>query len=162
MVRNVSRLTSGVGLLFLVTLVSCAGSPPSKQGAEHGGLAPCPSSPNCVCSDSRGGEHAVAPLVLAVPPAQAWAAIQKAVAEMPRCQIVEATDDSLHAECRSALFRFVDDLEIQLRPEEGIAALRSASRVGYSDLGVNRKRVESLRADLAAGGVVRGEASSAR
>jgi uncharacterized protein (DUF1499 family) len=71
-------------------------------------------------------------------------------------------DDYLHAECRSALFRFVDDLEIQLRPGEGIAAVRSASRVGYSDLGVNRKRVESLRAELAEAGVVSDPASSAR
>ena len=148
--------------MFLVTLLSCAGSPPSKPGADHGLLAPCPSSPNCVCSDSRGGQDAVAPLVLSVPPAEAWSEIRRVVAEMPRCQIVEATDDSLHAECRSALFRFVDDLEIQLRPGEGIAAVRSASRVGYSDLGVNRKRVESLRAQLVAGGVVRGEVSSAR
>lgn len=150
------------GFLSLVTLLSCAGSLPANPGPEHGRLAACPSSPNCVCSDSGGGQDAIAPLALAVPPAQAWPAIQKAVAQIPRCQIVEVTDDYLHAECRSALFRFVDDLEIQLRPEEGIAAVRSASRVGYSDLGVNRKRVEGLRAELTAAGVVRGEGSSAR
>ncbi len=148
--------------MSLITLLAYAGSLPANSGAEHGRLPTCPSSPNCVCSDSGGGQDAIAPLALAVPPAQAWPAIQKAVAEIPRCQIVEMKDDYLHAECRSALFRFVDDLEIQLRPGDGIAAVRSASRVGYSDLGVNRKRVESLRAELAEAGVVSDPASSAR
>ncbi len=58
------------------------------------------------------------------------------------------TDDYLHAECSSAVFGFVDDLELHLRPAEKLIAVRSASRVGHSDFGVNRKRVEQLRSLL--------------
>jgi uncharacterized protein (DUF1499 family) len=63
--------------------------------------------------------------------------------------------DYLHAECASAVFGFVDDLELQLRASEGRIAVRSASRLGRSDLGVNRRRVEALRSELARQGVVR-------
>jgi uncharacterized protein (DUF1499 family) len=120
-----------------------------------GRLAPCPRSPNCVSSDAADAEHGIAPLALAAPPAEAWRAAREAVAALPRTRIVSEGGDSLHAECRSALFRFVDDLELQLRPAEGVIAVRSASRIGYSDLGVNRRRVEALRSALRARGAVR-------
>ena len=74
---------------------------------------------------------------------------------LPRTRIVTETDDYLHAECRSAFFGFVDDLELHLRPTQGIIAVRSAARLGHSDFGVNRKRVENLRALLHRQGVIR-------
>jgi uncharacterized protein (DUF1499 family) len=77
------------------------------------------------------------------------------VSELSRTRIVTETADYLHAECRSALLGFVDDLELHLRPDEGIIAVRSASRLGYSDLGVNRRRVEGLRTSLIERGVLR-------
>lgn len=162
MTRIVSRTLGGVWVLALVALLSCAGSMPSNIGVENGRLTPCPSSPNCVCSDDPAGEHGIGPLVLAVPPAEAWPEVRQAAEDMPRCKIVEASDDYLHAECRSAIFRFVDDLEIQLRPQENLVAIRSASRVGHSDLGVNRKRVEELREELVARGTVKAAAPSTR
>lgn len=58
------------------------------------------------------------------------------------------SDAYLHAECRSALFGFVDDLELQLRTGDRLVAVRSASRLGYYDFGVNRRRIEHLRAIL--------------
>lgn len=73
---------------------------------------------------------------------------------MPRTRIAHADGTNLHVECRSRLFRFVDDFELELRPGEGIVAVRSASRLGYTDLGVNRRRVEALRAELTKRGVV--------
>ena len=85
----------------------------------------------------------------------AWFAARDAVSQLPRTRIVTDTNDYLHAECKSRFFGFVDDLELQLRPEDGIIAVRSASRVGYSDLGANRKRVEDLRESLSAGGILR-------
>ncbi|MDX1765264.1 MAG: DUF1499 domain-containing protein, partial [bacterium] len=75
-------------------------------------------------------------------------------AALPGTTVVEETTDYLHAECTSALFRFVDDLEFHLRPSTHTLAVRSASRVGYSDLGVNRRRVEKLRKRLRQRGVV--------
>ena len=60
----------------------------------------------------------------------------------------------LHAECQSALMGFVDDLELHAQPDAGRIDVRSASRLGYGDLGVNRRRVETLRANLRAQGLV--------
>jgi uncharacterized protein (DUF1499 family) len=91
--------------------------------------------------------------MLTAPPEQAWQAARSAVLSLPRTEIVSESDDYLHAECRSAMFGFVDDLELHLRPQSGSIAVRSASRLGYRDFGVNRKRVESLRAALADSGV---------
>ena len=141
-------------LLAAATLVACTGTPPDRPDMTQGRLPPCPSSPNCVSTDARDAEHAIAPFELALPPVRAWDAARAAVLELPRTTIVRERPDYLHAECRSALFGFVDDLELQLRPERGVIAVRSASRVGYGDLGVNRRRVESLRERLAEEGVV--------
>ena len=128
-----------------LALLACAGPLPEGLGVRAGGLAPCPASPNCVASDAADPDHAIAPLAFAGSAEAAWHAARSATAELPRTTIVEAADGYLHAESRSALFRFVDDLELQLRADEGTIAVRSASRVGYSDMGVNRERVERLR-----------------
>jgi uncharacterized protein (DUF1499 family) len=136
-------------------LLSCAGKRPANLGVSGAGLAPCPSSPNCVSSDAGDERHRVEPFALAVEPAAGWDAARAAVGALPRTEIVEDTGEYLHAECRSALLGFVDDLELHLRPADGAIAVRSASRLGYSDLGVNRKRVEALRADLRERGALR-------
>ncbi|MEZ5584986.1 MAG: DUF1499 domain-containing protein [Candidatus Competibacteraceae bacterium] len=73
---------------------------------------------------------------------------------LPRTTVVSVTEDHLHAECKSLIFRFVDDLEFHLRPNERRIAVRSASRLGYSDLGANRRRVEQVREALRAQGII--------
>jgi uncharacterized protein (DUF1499 family) len=151
----------GLAALVAMALFGCAGRRPTTLGVEGARLAPCPSSPNCVSSDAADAAHAVAPFALAVPAEQAWAAARDAVAGMPRTRIVADADRYLHAECRSALLGFVDDLELHLRPADAQIAVRSASRLGYSDMGVNRRRVEALRAALAARGVIRSDAPAA-
>ena len=121
-----------------------------------GTLAPCPSRPNCVCSDADPGDsHYVAPFTLVMSAAEAWRLVCRVIEKRPRVRVVAQTDESLHAEFRSRIFRFVDDLELRLRAAERLIAVRSASRLGYSDLGVNRKRVETLRAELKKRGVIR-------
>ncbi|MBA1149098.1 DUF1499 domain-containing protein [Ectothiorhodospiraceae bacterium WFHF3C12] len=117
-------------------------------------LAPCPDKPNCVCSDAQDRRHAIAPLVLRGDPAATWPAIGDIVAALPRTRIVSSDDDYLHAELRTPLLRFVDDLELLLDAQAGEVAVRSASRVGYSDFGVNRKRVEMLRRLLSERGLI--------
>ena len=82
-------------------------------------------------------------------------AIREAVLRLPRTRIVSESDVYLHVECRSALLGFVDDLELHLREQNNLIAVRSASRRGYRDFGVNRKRVEQLRAVLTAQGVTK-------
>lgn len=83
-----------------------------------------------------------------------WGAIQAILGRMPRSTVVKATDRYLHVTFKSRLFRFVDDLELKLDPQSGVIAIRSASRVGYFDLGANRRRVESIRKQLTADGLV--------
>ncbi len=135
-------------------IFSLAGKRPAHLGVCEARLAPCPSSPNCVSSDTERISHRVEPFRLAAPPFEAWRVLREVVAQLPRTRIVTEGDDYLHAECQSALLGFVDDLELHLRSEQGIVAVRSASRLGHSDLGVNRKRVEALRAALAGRGAV--------
>lgn len=136
-------------------LLSLTGRRPADLGPQGGRLQPCPQKPNCVCSDDQDGAHRVEALRLAKPAPAAWQAAQAAVRALPRTRVVAASDDYLHAECTSALLGFVDDLELHLREGDGVIAVRSASRLGYRDFGVNRKRVETLRLALRAAGTVR-------
>ena len=94
------------------------------------------------------------PLCLALPAGDAWPAVRGAVENLPRTRIVAETYGYLHAECASAIFGFVGDLELHLRTAEGVIAVRSASRLGYSDLGADRRRIGNLRALLVRRGIV--------
>ncbi|MGZ8466398.1 MAG: DUF1499 domain-containing protein [Candidatus Binatia bacterium] len=125
------------------------------MGVKDGHLFPCPASPNCVSSDAPDTAHSVAPFRLIVPPTDGWRAVQAALGGLPRTKMISAADDYLHVECSSAVFGFIDDLELHLRPAEKLIAVRSASRLGHSDFGVNRKRVEQLRSLLIKQGLVR-------
>jgi uncharacterized protein (DUF1499 family) len=153
--RRCRRALVACLVVLAMPLFSCAGKRPSNLGVEDGRLVPCPSTPNCVSSDATDEGHRIEPFTLAVEPGQAWEQIRETVAALPRTTVITASEGYLHAECTSALMGFVDDLELQLRAGEGIVAVRSASRLGRSDLGVNRKRVEGLRETLRAEGVLR-------
>ena len=134
--------------VITMPLFSCSGTRPADLGVKDGHLLPCPGSPNCVSSDALDTGHSVASFRLIVPPTVGWRAVQAVIDGLPRTKIITVTDDYLHAECSSAVFGFVDDLELHLRPAEKLVAVRSASRLGHSDFGVNRKRVEQLRSLL--------------
>ncbi len=149
------KIAAALGLAStLMSVTCCAGMKPADPGVEGGRLAPCPDRPNCVSSDAPNAAHRIEPYRLLGDPQQAWESLRQTVASLPRVKVVNATEDYLHAEATSLIFRFVDDIEFQLRPEQGIIAVRSASRVGYSDLGVNRRRVETIRERLRSHGVV--------
>lgn len=108
-------------------------------------LASCPDSPNCVCSDCDDERHAIEPLRFDGEAADAWRRAVSALESMPRTKVTEKSPNYLHAVATTRLLRFKDDVELELRADEGIIAVRSASRVGHSDLGANRKRIEELR-----------------
>ncbi len=133
----------------LPLLGNLAGDRPTNLGVKEGKLAPCPTSPNCVISQgNEDAEHAIAPLAYSGEPAQAIAKLTAIVNAMPRTTIVESTDSYLYAEFASKLLGFVDDVEFYLDPAGSVIQVRSASRLGQSDLGVNRQRVEDIRAAL--------------
>jgi uncharacterized protein (DUF1499 family) len=139
----------------VMPIFSCSGRKPKNLGIKDSRLAPCPSTPNCVSSDAAQGSHSVAAFQPIVSPSAAWRELRAVLASLPRAEVVTATDDYMHIECRSAVFGFVDDLEFHLRPSENIIAVRSAARLGHSDFGVNRRRVENLRSSLRRQGAIR-------
>jgi uncharacterized protein (DUF1499 family) len=118
---------------------------PANLGVTAGRLAPCPSSPNCVSSqaDPADTAHFIQPLRYDDPSEIAWARLVRLVSTWPRTRMIEVTDRYLHAEVSTLVLRFVDDLEFLLGPAE--IHVRSASRLGRTDFGVNRRRVERLR-----------------
>jgi uncharacterized protein (DUF1499 family) len=147
---TVRMLSSIVTLSMLI--IGCTGARPASLGIKDGKLAPCPSTPNCVSSQSNDREHAVEPLAFPGTLAEAHAGIRKIILGMKRSRIITETDSYIHAEFTSAVFRFVDDVEFQFDEGTKVIDVRSASRLGRSDLGVNRKRVEDIRARWKASG----------
>ncbi|MBF1987793.1 DUF1499 domain-containing protein [Fischerella thermalis] len=125
-----------------------AGKRPSNLGVRDRKLAPCPNSPNCVSSQSTDAVHKIAPLTYTSSPEQALADIKSIIQSLPRTTIISETEDYLYAEFKSALMGFVDDVEFYLDRNDNIIHVRSASRLGQSDLGVNRNRVETIRTKL--------------
>ena len=109
-------------------------------------LAPCPSSPNCVSTQAQDGGHAIAPIRYRKPRVEAKEALKEVIRSLPRARLVEEDESYLHYEFTSLLLRFVDDVEFLFDDETKILHFRSASRTGYGDLGVNRKRMEQVRA----------------
>ena len=145
MEAGTERMLSLVVMLSML-VIGCAGVRPANLGIKDGKLAPCPSSPNCVSSQGSDREHAVEPLSFLGTVSGAHAALRQIILSMKRSQIIIETDSYIHAEFTSAIFRFVDDVEFWFDENEKVIHVRSASRVGNSDLGVNRKRVEEIRA----------------
>jgi uncharacterized protein (DUF1499 family) len=135
-----------LGIALSACLTGCSGARPAGLGATDGKLAPCPASPNCVSSQSADREHAVAPMRYAVPTPRAMADLRNVVTGMKRAKIVDVQDGYIHAEFTSALWRFVDDVEFYFDDAAKVIQVRSASRLGTYDFGVNRKRVEEIRA----------------
>lgn len=129
-------------MLFLL-LAACAAEPPPYTS---GALAECPPTPNCVRSEpGTDADHAVEPFPLG-DPSTVRARLVALVERFPRTEIVVVRDDYLHATFTSRIWRFVDDVELRVDREAGVVHVRSASRVGRGDLGVNRARVEAMRA----------------
>ncbi|HEY8036752.1 MAG TPA: DUF1499 domain-containing protein [Methylobacter sp.] len=111
-------------------------------------LAACPNSPNCVSSQATDADHFIAPFKIIGDVEKAWAALKNTLISQSRTVITNETGDTLHAQATSLVFRFVDDIDAILDADARLIHIRSASRVGYGDFGVNRKRVETLRSQL--------------
>jgi uncharacterized protein (DUF1499 family) len=134
-----------LSVLFLMGGLCFAEGDAGSPMPVHGALKACPASPNCVSSEATDPEHATAPLIYRGTRAAAFARLKQVLSEMKRTVIITEKEDYIHAEARSLIFRFVDDVEFYFPASEKIIHVRSASRIGYSDLGVNRKRVEEIR-----------------
>jgi len=131
--------------LLPLLMVGCSGTRPTTLGVREGKLAPCPKSPNCVSTQSTDAKHRIDPLVYTTSIEDARGRLLEIVRATPRTSLVAQEEDYLHVEFRSRLFGFTDDVEFWFDDENKAIHFRSASRKGYSDLGVNRKRMEQIR-----------------
>ena len=138
-------------LLCALFVQQCSGCQAAAPGVGSGRLAPCPDTPNCVSSLSEDAKHGEPPLVYSGSRAEARQTLLEVINSMPRTKVVSSTEEYLHAEYRSAIFRFVDDVEFLFDDAAKVIHFRSASRVGYSDLGVNRKRIREIKAKFSHG-----------
>ena len=131
-------------------MLSFIAKPPDSLGLRESRLAPCPATPNCVSSTSSDPKHAITPFALDRSLGAAKEELRRAATQLPRAKLISDRGNYLHFEFRSLVFRFVDDVEFHLDETTKLVHVRSASRVGHSDLGVNRRRVEAIRAHLPA------------
>lgn len=159
-----SGLAAGCSVLILIGLSACASNPAtilatkssSPAQAETPGaksrsrLKACPDSPNCVStlSPQHDNIHYIAPLSFSGDVTAAKSRLLAIINKMPRTKIIVDKADYLHVEFRSRLFRFVDDVEFVMDEAAQLIHFRSASRLGYGDMGVNRKRMEEIRAQF--------------
>ncbi|MCK9259868.1 MAG: DUF1499 domain-containing protein [Azoarcus sp.] len=142
-------MTKAAQIAVLLALIGDAGA------FAHGGdavvaneLAPCPSSPNCVSSEAADEGDRVAPLRYMGDEAVARKRLLTVLRGMDGAQVREDSGNFIHAEFRSAVFGFVDDVTFRFEPP-GEIQVRSASRSGYYDFGANRRRVEAIRSEFA-------------
>ncbi len=152
MPRPLTNTMIGTGLGFfigwLVVFFINLASKPVAGGVVAGRLAPCPATQNCVSSQAEDAIQLVEPFKLTGDPAAVLGKLKAALAHLGGTTVVKEETNYLHAVAVTPFFRFRDDLELLIDPMNGVVHVRSASRIGVSDLGANRKRVERLRALL--------------
>lgn len=157
---------NALGALALVLLLTVAGlalhvatasgdtvfswQRPDNLGVKEGRLAPPKPTPNCVSSQAEAAdeEHFIAPIPFAGDAPAAMAAVRAAVESMRDATVIRQEGGYLYAEFRTRIMRYVDDVEFVFDAKTGLIHVRSASRLGRRDFGVNRARVESLRARI--------------
>ena len=124
-----------------------AGAVP-ELGVENGKLSPCPSTPNCVVSQSEDDAHHIQPITYTRDRDAARELLIKVLGVVPRTEIVTQTDNYIRVKSTSRLMGFVDDAEFYFPLDKPVIHVRSAARLGKSDLGVNRRRLEQIRLAL--------------
>ncbi|GAP63413.1 hypothetical protein ARMA_1836 [Ardenticatena maritima] len=139
------------GLLFLgvvsLWVMARITGPRHEPGVRNGQLAPCPETPNCVSSQADPSDrlHFIEPIRYEGDQQAAHERLLRVIQSMPRVTIIENRPDYIYAEFRTQWMRFVDDVEFYFDDDAKVIHVRSASRVGRGDMGVNRTRVETIR-----------------
>jgi len=144
MPNKLIALTLAIAVLVLV-IYTYPSKTPDNIGLKEGRLSPCPSSPNCVSSTATDAEHAIAPIKASGTRAEVMDKLSRIISSMSGAKIIRIKGPYLHAELRSKVFRFVDDVEFYFDEGRHVLEVRSAARLGYSDFSVNRKRMERIR-----------------
>jgi len=136
--------------LFFIIVMTLSLSTEANATSAQKKLPLCANSPNCVSSQANisDKQHYIEPFKISGNPGDAWKALKNAIIQKSRMVITHETHDTLHAEATSLVFRFVDDINAILDNKANLIHIRSASRVGHGDFGINRKRIEELRGQL--------------
>ncbi|MEL6940262.1 MAG: DUF1499 domain-containing protein [Cyanobacteria bacterium J06598_1] len=121
------------------------GTQPDNIGVTDSHLAACPATPNCVVSQGADEEHSIAPIYYEGDRATVRASILDILSVVPRTEVITQNDDYILAKSESRLMGFVDDTEFYFPKDEKVIQVRAAARMGESDLGVNRRRIEQIR-----------------
>ncbi len=157
-----ASLSQKVKTLVLISsallMTACAGTRPANLGVTADGtLLTCPDSPNCVSSfeDKMDKEHYIRPYQISGENLSAWNSLKKSIQATEDAKLINTEKGYIYAEYTSSVFQFVDDVEFMLDTSGNQIHLRSASRIGYSDLGANRKRLNELEAKLKKQGVLK-------
>ena len=133
-------------LVFMV--VGCSGTRPSHLGGVQTALTPCPDKPNCVSSLATGEKHKIEPFKGIKGQPLTIASLKAVIDENDSATVIFHSESYLYAEYESAIMGYVDDVEFLKSATSPVIQVRSASRLGYSDLGANRDRIEAIRAKV--------------
>ena len=128
----------------MLIILGCSIKPPDNPGRDKGILSPCPDAPNCVSTKSGDSRHAMAPLPFVGTKEQSRNRIIKIISDMKGAKIIESGESYIYSQFRTRLLRFVDDVEFFLDDAARKVHFRSASRVGYYDFGLNRRRMNEI------------------
>ena len=131
--------------VIALAVLSALMTKPKNVGVVDGRLAACPNSPNCVSTQATDNQHKIEAIAFDGSPDDGMRQLKKVLAAIPRMKIITQTENYLHAEATSLIFRFKDDVEFFIDRHARVIHFRSASRVGCSDLGANRARMENIR-----------------
>jgi uncharacterized protein (DUF1499 family) len=131
--------------VIALAILSALAAKPKNLGVLEGRLAACPNSPNCVSTQATDNQHKIEAIVFDGNPDDALMRLKAVIAAIPRMKIVAQSENYVHAEATSLIFRFRDDVEFLIDRQANVIHFRSASRVGHSDLGANRARMERIR-----------------
>ena len=149
------KILIGIGILIAALILGgqmglLNGKRPVGLGVQDGKLKPAPSSPNCVSSQATTEYHQIAPLTYTGDGQAAFAKLKGIVSGMQTAVVIDSKPGYLYAEYTSKLLGFVDDVEFYLDEKASVIHVRSASRLGHKDFGVNRGRIEAVRAAFGA------------
>ena len=142
-VPSLAAVNSLAALPIVKNLV--AGDYPTDLGVQDGSLAPCPDSPNCVVTQQANDPHTIEPITYQTDLANAKETLLKVLTVVPGTEVVEQSDNYIRAQSTSKIMGFIDDVEFYFPADRPEIAMRSASRLGESALGVNRRRLEQIR-----------------
>jgi len=135
-------------IFFIILFTGCGRTMPEGLGLNDNALAKCPNSPNCVSTQSQKEEAKIEPIKYKINDKTAYKLLLQVIESNKLANVISKTNNYIHAAYYTKSKIFIDDVEFYIDSTTNTIHFRSASRVGHSDLGANRKRMESIRSEF--------------